>query len=75
MADQDQPRTPLEERLFTLVSRTLLAITMFLLTTLWAKVESIDNENRTRDQSLAAFMLEIEHRMTVLETTVKEQEE
>ena len=59
-----------EERLFTLLSRALLALTLFLLTTLWAKVDRIDSENKSRDRSLAAFMLEIEHRMTTLETKV-----
>jgi len=67
MADQKK-KNPLEEKLFTLVSRTLLAVTMFLLTTLWSKVDTIDNENRLRDKSLARFMLEIEHRMTTMET-------
>lgn len=65
-------RNPLEEKLFTLVSRSLLAVTMFLLTTLWSKVDTIDNENRLRDKSLARFMLEIEHRMTKLETKADE---
>tara|TARA_R100001530_G_scaffold112775_1_gene79742 strand:- start:212 stop:430 length:219 start_codon:yes stop_codon:yes gene_type:complete len=58
---------PLEERLFTLVSRALLAITLFLLTTLWAKVDRLDEQTRARDRDLAEFMLEIEHRMTALE--------
>lgn len=58
-----------EERLFTLISRALLALTMFLLTTLWARVDSLDEAGKTRDRELAGFMLEIEHRMTVLETS------
>jgi len=41
---------------------------MFLLTTLWSKVDRLDEENKNRDRELAAFMLEIEHRMTTLET-------
>jgi len=61
-------KTPLEERLFTLCSRILLAITMFLLTTLWAKVDSLEEANKSRDRELAKLMLEIEHRITVLET-------
>lgn len=67
-----ETKTPLEERLFTLVSRTLLAVTLFLLTTLWSKVDKIDTENKARDRELAAFMLEIEHRMTTLEVRVDE---
>ena len=63
-------KTTLEERVFTLVSRTSLAITMFFLTTLWTKVDSLDQAGRIRDKELARFMLEIEHRMTVLETKV-----
>jgi hypothetical protein len=63
-------KTTLEERMFTLVSRTSLAITMFFLTTLWTKVDSLDQAGRVRDKELARFMLEIEHRMTALETKV-----
>tara|TARA_R110002012_G_scaffold260441_1_gene442134 strand:+ start:275 stop:505 length:231 start_codon:yes stop_codon:yes gene_type:complete len=63
-------KTTLEERMFTLVSRTSLAITMFFLTTLWTKVDSLDQAGRLRDKELARFMLEIEHRMTALETKV-----
>lgn len=63
-------KTTLEERVFTLVSRTSLAITMFFLTTLWTKVDSLDQAGRIRDKELARFMLEIEHRMTALETKV-----
>ena len=63
-------KTTLEERLFTLVSRTSLAITMFFLTTLWTKVDSLDQAGKVRDKELARFMLEIEHRMTALETKV-----
>ena len=63
-------KTTLEERMFTLVSRTSLAITMFFLTTLWTKVDSLDQAGKTRDKELARFMLEIEHRMTALETKV-----
>ena len=63
-------KTTLEQRMFTLVSRTSLAITMFFLTTLWTKVDSLDQAGRLRDKELARFMLEIEHRMTALETKV-----
>ena len=63
-------KTTLEERMFTLVSRTSLAITMFFLTTLWTKVDSLDQAGKVRDKELARFMLEIEHRMTALETKV-----
>ena len=63
-------KTTLEERMFTLVSRTSLAITMFFLTTLWTKVDSLDHAGKVRDKELARFMLEIEHRMTALETKV-----
>jgi hypothetical protein len=63
-------KTTLEERVFTLVSRTSLAITMFFLTTLWTKVDSLDRAGRVRDKELARFMLEIEHRMTFLETKI-----
>jgi hypothetical protein len=73
MATTTKPTRPsLEERLFTIISRALLAVTMFLLTTLWSKVDQIDEENKARDRDLAAFMLEIEHRMTVIETKVEE---
>ena len=63
-------KTTLEERMFTLVSRTSFAITMFFLTTLWTKVASLDQAGRLRDKELARFMLEIEHRMTAQETKV-----
>ncbi len=68
MTTTKSTRPSLEERLFTIISRTLLAVTMFLLTTLWSKVDQIDEENKARDRELAGFMLEIEHRMTALET-------
>ena len=68
MTTTKSARPSLEERLFTIISRTLLAVTMFLLTTLWSKVDQIDEENKARDRELAGFMLEIEHRMTALET-------
>ena len=63
-------KTTLEERMFTLVSRTSLAITMFFLTTLWTKVDSLDQAGKVRDKELARFMLEIEHLMTAIETKV-----
>ncbi len=60
-----------EDRLFTLVSRALLALTMFLLTMLWTRVTDLDDANKARDRDLAVYFLEIEHRMTVLETKQK----
>ena len=66
-----EKRPLLEDKLFTMASRLLVAISLFLLTTLWAKVDEIDSENRARDRDLARFMLEIEHRLTSLETTEK----
>lgn len=56
-----------EERLFTLISRAFLAITLFLLTALWSKVDALDIANKERDKELAQFMLSIEHRLTTLE--------
>jgi hypothetical protein len=57
----------LEDRILSLVSRLLVAITVFLLTMLWSRVDDIEKAGEARDKELAAFMLEIEHRITMLE--------
>jgi len=44
---------------------------MFLLTMLWTRVTDLDDANKARDRDLAVYFLEIEHRMTVLETKQK----
>jgi len=59
----------LEDRLLTLASRLLVAVTVFLLTTLWSRVDAVEEAAQNRDKELAAFMLEIEHRITRLEAT------
>lgn len=57
----------LEDRILSLLSRLLVAITVFLLTMLWSRVDDIEKAGEARDKELAAFMLEIEHRITMLE--------
>lgn len=56
-----------EGKLLTLISSMLLAVSIFLLTTLWSRVDSLDAANKERDKELAGFMLTIEHRLTKLE--------
>ena len=58
----------LEDRLLTLVSRFVLALIIFLLTTLWTKVDNMEAAAQKRDKDLAAYMIDIEHRLTTLET-------
>jgi hypothetical protein len=57
----------LEDRILTLVSRLLVAVTVFLLTALWSRMDEVEQATQERDKELAAFMLEIEHRITKLE--------
>lgn len=57
----------LEDRILTLVSRLLVAVTVFLLTALWSRMDEVEQATQERDKELAEFMLEIEHRITKLE--------
>jgi len=50
-----------EDRLFSMLSRTVGVLSIFLLTILWQKVSD-------QDLKLAEYMLALEHRMTKVES-------
>ena len=59
---------PTEERLFTAISRLTLSLVNFLINTIWTKVDNMEAAAQKRDKYLAAYMIDIEHRITTLET-------
>ena len=60
-----------EDRLYTLVSRIATAAILLLMTMLWGRIGTLSEQNIRRDHELAEFMLQIEHRLTVVEERIR----
>jgi len=63
---------PKEDRLFTLVSRVATGMTILLITHLWNRVDALSADSVRRDQELAKYFLEIESRLTRVETRMED---
>ena len=60
-----------EERLYTIVSRIATALVLLFVSILWGQIQDLSKENQRRDKELAEFMLQIEHRLTIVEERLK----
>ena len=56
--------------LFDIASKGLVVITAFILSQLWVKVELLEQQGKIRDKDLAQYMIQIENRLTIVETKV-----
>ena len=60
-----------EERLYNIVSRIATALMLLFISILWGQIQDLCKENQRRDKELAEFMLQIEHRLTIVEERLK----
>ena len=60
-----------EERLYNIVSRIATALMLLFISILWGQIQDLSKENQRRDKELAEFMLQIEHRLTIVEERLK----
>ena len=60
-----------EERLYTIVSRIATALVLLFVSILWGQIQDLSKENQRRDKEFAEFMLQIEHRLTIVEDRLK----
>ena len=58
--------------LFDVASKGLVVITAFILSQLWVKVELLEQQGKIRDKDLAQYMIQIESRLTAVETKINE---
>jgi hypothetical protein len=65
----------LNDKLLNAISTVALALTLFLMTNLWSRVDTLELQMRTQDKELAEIMLRIESRMTRVETRLDAQDE
>ena len=66
--------TKLNDKLLTAISSVALALTVFLMTHLWSRVDALEFQMREQDKALAVLMLQIENRMTRVETRLDSEE-
>ena len=59
-------------KLMEVFSRGLLMLSAFLLAQLWAKVDSLEADGEQRDRDLARYMIQIESRLTAVETRMED---
>ena len=59
-------------KLMEFFSRGLLMLSAFLLAQLWAKVDSLEADGEQRDRDLARYMIQIESRLTAVETRMED---
>ena len=67
--------TKLNYKLLTAVSNIAIALTVFLITQLWSRVDSLEIRLVETNKQLAEVMLEIENRMTRVETHLEAKNE
>ncbi len=60
-----------EERLYNIVSRIATALMLLFVSILWGQIQNLSDENQRRDKELAGFMLQIEHRLTIVEERIR----
>ena len=57
---------------FEIVAKGLVLITAFILSQLWVKVELLEQQGKIRDKDLAQYMIQIESRLTAVETKIND---
>ena len=60
----------LKDQIFDVVAKCLVVLTAFILSQLWVKVELLEQQGKIRDKDLAQYMLQIENRLTIVETKI-----
>ena len=63
-------KVSLKEAFFDLAAKGLVVLTAFILSQLWVKVELLEQQGKIRDKDLAQYMIQIENRLTIVETKV-----
>jgi len=63
-------KNSLKEQIFDIAAKGLVVLTAFILSQLWVKVELLEQQGKIRDKDLAQYMIQIENRLTVVETKV-----
>ena len=69
MSEQKQS---FKEAFFDLAAKGLVVITAFILSQLWVKVELLEQQGKIRDKDLAQYMIQIENRLTIVETKIND---
>ena len=67
----DIPKS-IKEMIFEIVAKGLVVITAFILSQLWVKVELLEQQGKIRDKDLAQYMIQIESRLTAVETKIND---
>ena len=67
----DIPKS-IKEMIFEIVEKGLVLITAFILSQLWVKVELLEQQGKIRDKDLAQYMIQIESRLTAVETKIND---
>lgn len=63
--------TKLNDKLLTAVSSIALTLTVFMMTHLWSRVDSLELRLAETNKEFAEVMLKIENRMTRVETVME----
>jgi len=63
---------PIKEMIFDVAAKGLVVITAFILSQLWVKVELLEQQGKIRDKDLAQYMIQIENRLTIVETKIND---
>ena len=63
-------KNSLKEQIFDIAAKGLVVLTAFILSQLWVKVELLEQQGKIRDKDLAQYMIQIENRLTIVETKV-----
>ena len=67
-----KPTPDIKALLFDVASKGLVVITAFILSQLWVKVELLEQQGKIRDKYLAQYMIQIENRLTIVETKIND---
>ena len=67
-----KPPPEIKALLFDVAYKGLVVITAFILSQLWVKVELLEQQGKIRDKDLAQYMIQIENRLTIVETKIND---
>ena len=65
-------KNSLKEQIFDIAAKGLVVLTAFILSQLWVKVELLEQQGKIRDKDLAQYMIQIESRLTAVETKIND---
>lgn len=72
MGLKDMNSPTLKEQIFDIAAKGLIVLTAFILSQLWVKVELLEQQGKIRDKDLAQYMIQIESRLTAVETKIND---